>query len=180
MADIDTKEVIDTETDTEIDEVKAEIIDEEEPDITYEQAYEAIKWVKDKEAQLKKAENTIIKLKQKAKLIPTPQTSNGEDFKAFYAQEKFYDKNPDSEIYRAKIEWYVLKWLTRDEWLLLASKDDRIVDSNREVYWKSIAWNSAIESVNMLSVDTFDNMTASQQDEYTKNMTSKYGKIKFK
>lgn len=138
-------------------------------EITLEQA---LKWKED----LKKASKKIADLKKEIKTAP----KSSDDVRAILAEERFYEKNPEAEPYRKQLESYVKKWLTRDEALILVSRQDKEIEKTKEVYWKPLVWWGATQDISAVSVDVFDKMTSKQQEEYTNKMTSKYGKVKFK
>lgn len=173
MAELEMEEeVIDT-TET-IDEV---VEDNNEP--TEEEDTETELTVDDylrEKQRREKAEKALVELKKQVKSAPKSQ----EDVRAVLAEEKFYDKNPDAESYRKEIESYFKKWIKREDALYLVSKKDTEINKTREIYSKSLVWSSNNDWLAIVSIDTFDNMTPQSQEEYTKKMTSKYGKIKFK
>ena len=131
--------------------------------------------------RVKKTESKVIANKtQKKETKDTPITSRDE-VKRLLAEEKFYDKNPEAEDYRKEIEKYQAKGLSLDDAYLLASKKDKEVEQRREIYWKwLVKWSQNVEWMSAVSIDDFDRMTPQAQDEYTKKMTAKYWKVKFK
>lgn len=148
-------------------------------EITYEQALE---W-KAKAERLDKAEKRLVELKKQSKEAKHDAPIGSRDeVKAILAEEKFYDKNPEAEAYRKKIELYQKKGLSLDESYLLATKSDKEVEANREVYGKwVIKWNAqATEGIKTVSVDQFDHMTVAEQNSYTNSHKARYGTVKFK
>lgn len=175
MAELET-----TETETtvqEIDDVETEteddVVSDDTQDITYEQALE---W-KRKAENLAKAEKRIEILKKQVKIS---KAEKPDDVRTILAREKFFDKNPDAEKYRKEIEKLEWKWLSTEDAYYLASKEDREVDKQREVYWKSFVWDNWWDSFAPVSIKEFDKMTVDKQNEYTEKMTSKYWGVKFK
>jgi hypothetical protein len=64
---------------------------------------------------------------------------------------------------------------------VLASKKDKEIEANRDIYGQSIVqWSTTQSSISAISIDDFDRMTPTMQAEYTNSMTAKYWKIKFK
>lgn len=184
MAELENEDIVeDVEDETtqneEVEETQEETWEEET--ITWEQAME---WKK-KAERLDKAEKALVEKKkaekaQKKETKDTPITSRDE-VKRLLAEEKFYDKNPEAEDYRKEIEKYQAKGLSLEDAYLLASKKDKEVEQRREVYWKwLIKWSQNVEWMSAISIDEFDRMTPQAQDEYTKKMTAKYWKVKFK
>lgn len=178
----DIVEDIEEETTQDIEEVEEsndEIEEEtqEVEDITYEQALE---WKK----RLQKAEKKLVDLKKQAK-TKEKQTDNPisskDEVKKILAEERFYDKNPEAELYRKEIEKYQTKGLSLEDAYLLASKKDKEVEQRRETYWQwLVKWSVKTDWISTISIDDFDRMTPQSQDEYTKKMTAKYWKVKFK
>ena len=178
----DIVEDIEEETTQDIEEVEEsndEIEEEtqEVEDITYEQALE---WKK----RLQKAEKKLVDLKKQAK-TKEKQTDNPisskDEVKKILAEERFYDKNPEAELYRKEIEKYQEKGYTLEDAYLVASKNDKEVEQRREIYWKWIVkWSQNVEWMSVVSIDEFDRMTPQAQDDYTKKMSVKYWKVKFK
>ena len=183
MAEFETQEVdtdeVDTQ-DTDTDNTDTDTEDTEDADITYEQA---MAWKKQAQ-RTAKAEAKLVwlkkELKKDKKVNPTNLTPKAE-VKKILAEEKFYTNTPDAEAYREKIEGYQEKGLSIEDWYLLASKNDKEIDSTREVYWKSIVkWTTNTEWISLVSMDSFDRMTPEMQSDYTDKMNSKYWAIKFK
>ena len=188
------------DTDTTNENVDTEDSQEDETthdwEITYEQALD---WKKQAVSGQKATKNWVLPAKEflkkhwaksfaelDAKIwgsktdISSKNTSK-EDVKKILAEERFYDKNPDAESYRDKIEKYQEKGLSLEESYLLASKNDKEVDKTREVYWKSILkWKASWDDVSAISVEQFDSLPIEKQEEYSKKMTSRYWKVKFK
>ena len=141
--------------------------------------------LKKKADRLDKAEKALVE-KKKAEKAQKKENDNNlnprEEVKRIMAEEKFYDKNPEAESYRDKIESYQQKGLSLEEAYILASKQDKQIDESREVYGKSIVNGNTNSSewVPAVDIDTYDRMTESQQNDYNSKMQSKYGKIKFK
>ena len=164
-------------TEQEIDEVETETQDDVDTDnvdtITYEQALE---WKK-KAENLAKAEKRIEILKKQVKVS---KADKPDDVRAILAREKFFDKNPDAEKYRKEIEKLEEKWLSTEDAYYLASKEDREVDKQREVYWKSFVWDNWWDSFALVSVKEFDSMTVEKQNEYVEKTSSKHWGVKFK
>jgi len=178
MAELENKEV-DTDIDTETldnDDIDTDIQTEEwddwDDEISYEQALE---W-KEKAERLSKAESKIVELKKQAK----DNSKSWEDVRAILAEEKFYDKNSDAEPYRKEIEKFVKVWISREDAFDLVSKKDKQVEETRKVYWKPLVGSKSWSDISVLTIESFDKMTPSSQDEYTKKMTEKYGTVKFK
>lgn len=166
---------METEEEVVIDEVETPEDNTEE--ITVEQALE---W-KRKAEQSEKAEKKVIELKRELKSKKENEGINPvEEVKKILAEEKFYDKNPEANAYREKIDSYTKKGLTLDEAYTLATKQDKVVEEQREVYGKPVANNSGTDGISFVNLDTFDKMTELQQNEYTDKMKAKYGVVKFK
>jgi len=84
-----------------------------------------------------KAESRVIADKKVEKSKETVSLDDAR-VRDILAESKFYDKNPEAEQYKDKIETLVKSnKLSREDALFLASKEDREIDSNREVYAKS-------------------------------------------
>ena len=154
--------------------------DWDEEQITWEQAQE---WKK-KAERAERAEKRLVELKKQLKdklvKVDTPISSKDE-VKKILAEEKFYDKNPEAEAYRNKIEEYQNKWLSLDDAYLLASKKDREIDQNRQVYWKSIIKGATVsDSFSLITIDEYDRMSDAQINEYEAKTKAKYGGVRFK
>ena len=188
---IDSDETIDETTDNQEQDYEDETTDnqeqdyedeeeEQEDEITWEQAQE---W-KRKAERAEKAERRLVELKKQLKEKKTyvdKAINSKDEVKRILAEERFYEKNPEAESYRDKIESYQNKWLSLEDSFLLATKNDKQIDENREVYGKSIVrWNWSTEWINLVTVDQYDNMTESEVNKYNKICKSKYGAIKFK
>jgi len=171
MAELEVEEEV-IETTDKVVENNEEIIETTD----YEEEELTVDDYKKEKQRREKAEKALVELKKQIKTAP----KSTEDVRAVLAEEKFYDKNPEAESYRKEVEWFFKKWLSREEWLILATRKDKEVERNREVYWKSLVWWKWVQELSAVSIDTFDKMTPQSQEEYTKSMTSKYGKIKFK
>ena len=172
-------------------EKEEEIIEEEEileennqdgddsEEISYEQALE---W-KQKAESLEKAEKKIVDLKKANKTIIKKDVpiNSKEEVKKIMAEERFYEKNPDAESYREKIEEYQKNGLLLDDAYVLASRKDKEIEKNREIYWESfVKWEAGADVISSVSLDTFDKMTPKAQADYSDKMINKYWKIKFK
>ena len=150
---------------------------ENEEEISYEQALE---WKK-KAERLEKAEKKIVEFKKQSKKKDDTPINSKEELKQLLAEERFYDKNPEASQYKEKIEEYQKKGLWLDEAYFLASRNDKDVEWNREIYWKwLVKWNQIKEDMSVVSLDAFDRMTPEQQEHYSDKMTKKYWKIKLK
>lgn len=183
MAELENEDIIeDIEEETtqyeEVEETQEETW--EEDTITWEQAME---WKK-KAERLDKAEKALVEkkkaekqTKRETKDIPTSR----DEVKRLLAEEKFYDKNPEAEAYRNKIEKYQTKGLSLDDAYLLATRQDKEIEETRATYGKWIVkWNTWSDVIASISLDEFDRMTPQLQAEYTNKMTTKYWKVKFK
>lgn len=153
---------------------------QEDEQITYEQA---LKWKEDlkkasaKLAELKKAEKEQKKVIKKENSETNPE----EIVRKLLAEEKFFDKNPEAIAYKDKIKEYQNKGLSLDDAYILASKEDRENEKLRDTYWQwFVKWQANTESIWAVSIEQFDSMTETQQEEYTSKMTAKYWKVKFK
>ena len=181
MAELETEvDVQDTDYELDVQDTQDDTTEEE---ITYEQALQWKEEAKrEREARLKAEKSIVEKKKELAKKTSTQSPIDvKEAFKQIREEEKFFDKNPDAESYRDKIEEYKKQGLTLEEWYSLASKKDEYVNSTREVYWTSIVWQTADTSwLKVISSDTFDSMTRHEQAKYTDDMIKKYGAVKFK
>ena len=179
MANLEQEDIeIDVEEETPEEETPEEVEDGSE-EITYEQALE---WKK-KAERLDKAEKALIERKkaEKQKKKEDAPINSKDEVKRIFAEEKFYDKNPDAEAYRKEIERYQDKGLSLEESYILASKSDKEVEERREVYGKSfVKWSWTSDWLSVISMDIFDRMTPQAQTEYTTKMTAKYWKIRFK
>lgn len=83
--------------------------------------------------RLEKAES--VKREQKKKVVS--DLPSDIMTKSDYEMDKFLAKNPEAEQYKDKIETLVKNnKLSREDAYILASKDDREIESNREVYAK--------------------------------------------
>ena len=180
--EIDSNETIDETQDNQEQDYEYEAGEkaEEEDEITWEQAQE---WKK-KAERAEKAEKRLVELKKQLKekktYVDKPINSKDE-VKRILQEERFYEKNPEAESYREKIESYQNKWLSLDEAYLLATKNDAQINDTREVYWKSIVrWNWATEGINLVSIEQYDRMTEAEVNKYNEVCKSKYGAIKFK
>ncbi len=126
------------------------------------------------------SESKKVELKKQNKLsIP----SSREDIKKIIFEEKFYEKNPDAENYRDKIENYqTINKLSLQDAYDLATKPDKIIEENRKIYWKwVIKWNTqGIEWIALVSMDDYNNMTDDQINKYDSDMKSKYWVVKWK
>lgn len=81
--------------------------------------------------------------------------------KKILAEERFYDKNPEAELYRKEIEKYQTKGLSLEDAYLLASKKDKEVEQRRETYWQwLVKWSVKTDWISTISIDDFDRMTA--------------------
>lgn len=179
MAELEKKEVIDDENLNNEDVPDDNTTDDSE--ISYEQALE---WKK-KAERLEKAEKKVVELKKQSKKIEkkedTPIINSKEELKQLLAEERFYDKNPDANSYREKIEEYQKKGLWLDDAYLLASREDKEIEKNREIYWKSfVKWEQTKTDISTVTSKEFEKMSTQAQEDYTNKMTTKYWKIKFK
>ena len=79
---------------------------------------------------------SMIDLKKQLKSTTTKQTTDTpkELLKSILAEEKFYENNPEARVYENKIEDYKKKGLSLDDAYLLASKSDREIEENRNIY----------------------------------------------
>lgn len=143
MAELELGEVIDDVT--YVTEENNEETDETESseDITLEEAQEWRKEVEELRALKAKQEAKIVEQKRALKEQKKQEQNNTpigskEDFKRLLAEEKFYDKNPDAEYYRDKIEKYQDKGLSLDEAYTLASRDDKKIEETRSIYGQGI------------------------------------------
>jgi hypothetical protein len=126
---------------------------------------------------LAKTQDSIIERKsiEKEQKEPTKNISSKEDVKRYLAEEKFYDKNPEAESYRTKIEAWQEKGLSLEDAYLLASKKDKEVDERRGVYGTGLVKGSTNnESVPLISIEEFDRMTPQSQSDYTTKMSTRY------
>lgn len=169
------------ENEDEVIETADEVVDNNEDEIddadTEDENELTVEDYQKEKARREKAEKALVELKKQVKHTP----KSNDDVRAILAEEKFYDKNPEAEPYRKEIEAFVKKWLSRDDWLLLATKKDAEVERTREVYWKSLVWWKWVsEWTWIVSMEQFDSMTSSAQDDYMQKMTKQYGKVKFK
>lgn len=184
MADLEQEEVIDDVTDvTEENNEETNENDSSKDTITWEQAQE---W-KAKAERLDKAEKKLVEqkkaLKEKEKQEQKPDNiSSKDEVRKIMAEEKFYDKNPEAESYRDKIEKYQSKGLSLEDSYLLASKSDQEVDAKREVYGKSIVRGdqSSSEWVKLVDLAQFDRMTPDEQNKYNSETKSKFWGVRFK
>lgn len=174
MAELENEdEVIETTDD------ETEVVENNEDDNieTEDETELTVEDYQKEKARREKAEKALVELKKQVKNAP----KSTDDVRAILAEEKFYDKNPDAEPYRKEIESFVKKWLSRDDWLMLATKKDAEVEKIRNIYWKSLVWGKGItEWTWIVSMEQFDSMTSQAQDEYMQKMTKQYGKVKFK
>lgn len=104
MAELETEvDVQDTDYELDVQDTQDDAVEEE---ITYEQALE---WKK-KAERLEKAEKALVERKKADKLASKAQAQSPIDvkeaFKQIREEEKFFEKNPDAESYRDKIEEY--------------------------------------------------------------------------
>lgn len=169
------------EKEEEVIETTQEVVENnEETEETTEMTEEEVELTVDdynKEKQRReKAEKALVELKKQIKTAP----KSTEDVRAVLAEEKFYDKTPEAESYRKEIEAYFKKGISRDEALILVTRKDKEVERTRQVYWKSLVWTWVTTDLAPVTVDVFDKMTPQSQEEYTKKMTSKYGKVRYK
>lgn len=135
----------------------------------------------------KKAEQTLYEIKKENRLNKDNKKSetitSREDIKKMFLEEKFYEKNPDAENYREKIENYQnINKLSLQDAYDLATKPDKIIEENRKIYWKwVIKWNTqGTEWIALVSMDEYNNMTDDQINKYTSDMKSKYWVVKWK
>ena len=182
MAELENEvDVQDTDYDLDVQDTQDEKIEEE---ITYEQALQWREEAKREREARQKAEKSIVeKKKELAKKTSTQSPIDiKEAVKQIREEEKFFEKNPEAESYREKIEEYKSKWLSLDEAYLLATREDRKVDELRWVYGKSIIQGdqTSWDVIKLVSVKEYDQMSDKQQDEYNDKTVSKFWAVKFK
>lgn len=185
MANLEQEDIeIDVEEETPEEETPEGVEDGSE-EITYEQALE---WKK-KAERLDKAEKALVDKKKAEKLAKASENKNKptdinprDEVKRLMAEERFYEKNPEAESYRQKIENYQEKGLSLEEAYILASKSDKEVEENRNIYWKwLIRWaSSPTEWIKLVTISEYDKMTESEVNKYNDDMKAKYWVVKFK
>jgi len=126
---------IDTNVATDVENIEEDDTTSDDEQITWEEIH---KLRRDSES-LKKANKKIAMLeKGQKKTVVGNESLDDARVRDILAESKFYDKNPEAEQYKDKIETLVKSnKLSREDALFLASKEDREIDSNREVYAKS-------------------------------------------
>jgi hypothetical protein len=131
--DVVIEDTLDEELDTTDD---TDYEDNQDDDVTWEQAQE---WKK-KAQRADKAEKRLVELKKQLKSVNKIEEKNDttinprDEVKRILAEEKFYDKNPDAELYKDKITKYQEKGLSLDEAYTLVSKRDKEIEENRNTY----------------------------------------------
>lgn len=133
--ELDDVEDIETDVATDVDNIEEDETTSDDDQITWEEIH---KLRRDSES-LKKANKKIAMLeKGQKKNVIGNESLDDTRVRNILAESRFYDKNPDAEQYKDKIETLVKSnKLSREDALFLASKDDREVDENREVYAKT-------------------------------------------
>lgn len=186
MAELEN-DVIDTDyeeidVDTDVEDVDTT---DDTASITWDQAME---WKK-KAERLDKAEKALVEKKKAERLAKASENKNKptdinprDEVKRLMAEERFYEKNPEAESYRQKIENYQEKGLSLEEAYILASKSDKEVEDNRNIYWKwLIRWVlSPTEWIKLVTISEYDKMTESEVNKYNDDMKAKYWVVKFK
>ncbi len=131
----------------------------------------------------RKAEQKLVELKKENKQIKPESITSREDIKKIFFEEKFYEKNPDAENYRDKIEQFqTINKLSLQDAYDLAIRDDKKIEENRNIYWKwLVKWNtSSTEWVVLVSLDEYSNMTDEQINKYDSAVKSKFWVVKWK
>ena len=130
-----------------------------------------------------KAEKLIVANKKAEKATPKSELPSDIMTKSDYEMDKFLAKNPEAEQYKDKIETLVKNnKLSREDAYILASKDDKEIDSNREVYakWVIAGKSGWMEWDGVISIDKFDSLPINKQNDYIEKMKAKHGSVKFK
>lgn len=172
---------IDTNVATDVENIEEDDTTSDDEQITWEEIH---KLRRDSES-LKKANKKIAMLeKGQKKTVVGNESLDDARVRDIPTESKFYDKNPEAEQYKDKIETLVKSnKLSREDALFLASKEDREIDSNREVYaksnlgWKASGWEGWD---GVITNDKFDSLSVTAQNEYIEKMKAKHGRVKFK
>jgi hypothetical protein len=132
MAEIEKEvETLEEEIETENQE-----IDQEKEEYTWEE----VMILKQKAESLEKAEKKIVDLKKANKTIKKSDTTitSKEELERLLEERDiksdFYRANPDAKSYREKIEEYQKNGLLLDDAYVLASRKDKEIEKNREIY----------------------------------------------
>lgn len=195
MADIENNEEVD------VDETETDSLDNQETDTGTDKYYnkedlDIFKklWIDPEKAttdDLKalakralKAEQRIVDEKKTKK--ETKTTDNTIDpkaeFKRLMAEDKFYTANPEAEAYKDKIEEYQSKGLSLEDAYFLASKSDRVIEENREVYWKGIVkWSTtSSEWIRLLTESEYQRLSDEELNKYNAETKAKFWWVRFK
>ena len=83
------------------------------------------------------AEKALVEKKRAEKEAKKQQNSNPsskEELKQLLAEERFYEKNPEADLYRSEIEKYQKKGLSLNESYLIVSNKDKEIENTRSIY----------------------------------------------
>ncbi|MDA3854784.1 MAG: hypothetical protein PF569_00895 [Candidatus Woesearchaeota archaeon] len=138
MAELDNKEELDTTEDVDTNEdYQEDNQNEESQDQSQdkdEYSREEVMVLKTKADRLEKAEKKLVELKRVNKSIKKEDapSNSREELEKFYEEKEFFKNNPEANSYKEKMAEY--KGLSLDDQYLLASRKDKEIEKNREVY----------------------------------------------